>query len=192
MTLQDLLEEKKAAILERWRERVLATYPEASAPRWQRGQDRFRDPVGHTIQQGTEGVVAALVANASREELVKRLEDIVRLRAVQDFTPSQAVAFVFSLKGAVRETLSGIPESPSLAQELQQLEARIDEIALAAFDLYMGCREKIMEIRVNETRNRFYKLLERAGGGLAGATGFPAGEARRDPKPRPNGRGGSE
>jgi hypothetical protein len=45
-----------------------------------------------------------------------------------------------------------------------KLESRIDELALLAFEIYMQCREKIYECRVNEVKGQreiAMKLLER-------------------------------
>ena len=41
-------------------------------------------------------------------------------------------------------------------------ESRIDAIALHAFDSFMKCREKIYEIKTNETRNMTFRLLQKA------------------------------
>ncbi len=83
------------------------------------------------------------------------LDEIVHIRAVQDFRASEAVGFIFLLKPVVRKLFAG--------PALEALDRRIDELALAAFDLYMRCREKAAEIRVHEARRRVY-LLERAAG----------------------------
>jgi len=83
---------------------------------------------------------------------------------VQDFSPSQAIGFIFLLKKAIREVLeSGIRGKPVL-EEWMEFQSRIDQLALLAFDVYMECREKICEIRVNEAkaeREMAFRLLER-------------------------------
>jgi hypothetical protein len=80
------------------------------------------------------------------------LESIVRLRAVQDFTPSQAVGFVYLLREIFQEELAG--------REPPDVQKRIDEIALRAFDLFMKCREEIYEIKAREAQRKLY-VLER-------------------------------
>ena len=42
-------------------------------------------------------------------------------------------------------------------------------MALLAFEKYMGCREKLHEIRNNEIKSRMAKLLQAADGGSAGS-----------------------
>ena len=82
---------------------------------------------------------------------------------MQDFSPSQAVSFVLMLKEVVRSELQKEIAEGNFGEELHRFESRIDEISLRAFDLYMKCKEKIFEIRVNESRNQVARLLERAG-----------------------------
>lgn len=62
------------------------------------------------------------------------LDAIIRIRAVQDLTPSQAVEFLFLLKPIMRELA---PE-----QDQVRLADRIDRLALMAFDKYMQCRRR--------------------------------------------------
>ena len=95
--------------------------------------------------------------------LHSHLDSIIRIRAVQDFTPAQATAFILSLKKVLREYLAKELQDSRLAAEFTALETRIDQICLMAFDIYMQCREKVNQIRANETRNRTFRAFERAG-----------------------------
>jgi hypothetical protein len=87
------------------------------------------------------------------------LDNIVRIRAIQDFTASQAVSFPFLLKQIIRAEFE--PDALPYSEELAALEARIDELALLAFDLYVKCREQVFEIKANEIKRRAF-ILERA------------------------------
>ncbi len=92
---------------------------------------------------------------------LQSLDRIVRVRAVQEFTPSEALGFVFLLKKAVRQTLAQDLHSQDLSEELLTWESRIDKLALLSFDLYLQCRETIFEIRHNEVKNSTARLWER-------------------------------
>jgi len=183
MALRSVLSQSKAAIVERWRQSVLESYPADAYRLFSQTKDRFCNPVGHAIGQGLEALYEGLLEGAGAERLSSALDEIVRIRAVQDFTPSQAVAFVFQLKKAVRSELgSRIAEAP-LAGEWEALESRIDELALLAFDVYMQCREKLHEIRANELKQQSFALwerLERTQGAAAPGNG-PAREAGAPP-----------
>jgi hypothetical protein len=102
------------------------------------------------------------------EEILAALDEIIRIRALQDCSPSQALAFVFLLKNVIREELAEELEQQNLVAELQDLESRIDGLALLGFDVYSKRREKIYEIRANEMKGRVSLLLRKAGIGENG------------------------
>ena len=160
MKLEDLLSEKKAAIINRWFDAVLASYPEDSSGFIVKRNDPFTNPVGYTIRRGIEGIFGGLLGGPDYEKISPFLDEIIRVRAVQDFTPSQAVFFVFQLKGVIRDELmkSGA-EVPW--EELRALEAEIDRLALLSFDIFVACREKLYEIKANELRNMTFRLLQK-------------------------------
>ena len=166
MTLANLLREKRDAIVKRWLEDVLSTYsPDASAA-FGREKDPFANPVGHSLRVGTQGIFEALLNGRDAEEIRRHLQGIVKVRAVQEFSASQAVGFVFRLKEAVRAELGKLARDPRFSSELTEFEREIDEIALAAFDVFVQCREQVYELRVNEVKRRVSGLLRRAGIGF--------------------------
>ena len=161
MKLESLLTQKKAAVLERWRDLIVQTYPADASEFLKREKDRFNNPVGYTIASGTEGIYDALLEGSASNVLSSTVDSIIKIRAVQDFSPSRAVAFVFLLKKAVREQLAAEMRENGFSEQLLAFESKIDELALLTFDSYMRCREKIHDIRVNEIRNGTFKLRER-------------------------------
>ena len=165
MKLRDALSRKRSSIVEKWFDVILETYPKDTSKFLKKGKDPFANPVRHTILQGVEGVYDELLKEGeSPEALNDFLDKVIRIRAVQDFSPSQALAFVFSLKGVIREVLGKEIRENQLHDPLLLLETRIDALALRAFDVYMGCREEIYELRVNEVkrmREQALRLLER-------------------------------
>jgi hypothetical protein len=80
------------------------------------------------------------------------LQDIIKIRAVQELSASRAVDFVFRLKTAVRAQLGDAVAEPQLLSELVELERQIDQVALAAFDIFVGCREQLSQLRINEVK----------------------------------------
>ena len=134
----------RVAILERWIAETIASYPAATAPFLAAESDPFRNPVGHTVRQSLATLLDELQGEMDLERIAPALDALVRLRAVQDLSPSQAVGFVFLLKPILRELA---PEEDQIA-----LTDRIDRLALMAFDKYMQCREQLAEVRMNEWR----------------------------------------
>ncbi|GAB4349418.1 MAG: RsbRD N-terminal domain-containing protein [Candidatus Abyssubacteria bacterium] len=163
MSLTDILKQRREAILKRWHDLVLKTYPPDTARFLQREKDQFANPVGAAISRALDGLYSALVRGDAPDEAAASFDHIVRIRAVQEFAPSEAVYFMFQLKTAIREELArDIRASRASAEEMTELERRIDDFALFSFDLYMKCREKIYELQANEVRKRAISLLERS------------------------------
>jgi hypothetical protein len=159
--LPDLLKSKRTAIVERWKELALQSYPQDSVPFLRQERDRFCNPIGHLTGESLEAVFEGLVAGRPAEQTRAALDGIVRVRAVQDLSASQAVGFVFLLERAIREELGEAGASRVSGAEWSALRAGIDELALQAFDLFMECREKIYELRADEVKRRTSRLLER-------------------------------
>jgi hypothetical protein len=132
------------SIAERWFARTAESYPSLTAQFLVAEEDRFRNPVGHALRENLAVLAGQLLGEMDAEKIAAALDGVLRIRAVQDFTPSQAVGFVFLLKPIVGELAP--------AEEVSVLEARIDQLALAAFDKYMQCREQLGELRVSEAK----------------------------------------
>lgn len=164
MILEDLLSQKKAAILDRCFRLILETYPADTSRFLKQEKDRFVNPVGHTISQEIEVLFDELLQGMNSAKLSASLENIIKIRAVQDFTPSQAIAFTFLLKKAIREELENEIRKKKIYEELLKFETKIDRVIFLAFDIYMKCRQKIYEIKIDEVkaqREGAFKLLER-------------------------------
>jgi hypothetical protein len=144
----DLVPCDRDAVTREWLARALATYPPVTARFLAEEKDRFRNPVGHALRESLPVVVDELLGEMNVARLKPMLDQVIRMRAVQDFTASEAVGFIFSLKEVMRRT-----EPPGLTPEI---ERRIDQLALTAFDLFVECRDKMNEIRVEEARRGTY------------------------------------
>ena len=167
MALEDVLVRKKNTILKRWFELIAQTSLDGGTSMVKTG-DRFTNPVGH-ITTSSIGVLyeELLRGKPDSQRATASLEDIIRVRAVQDFTPSQAIAFVFLLKKALREELGGDKNQKGFSEELLRFESLIDDMACHAFNLYMDCREKLYQVKVDEVKIRednMVRLVERISG----------------------------
>ncbi len=153
----EILRRRREAVVENWLQRTIETYPEQISRFLQREKDPFRNPVGQALKEGLPALFDELAGGMDAERMTPPLHAIVRIRAVQDFTASEAVSFVLLLKPIVRREAAG----SAGAEDLAAVEERIDRMVLLAFDLFVKCREKIYEIKADEARRRVY-LLERA------------------------------
>jgi hypothetical protein len=148
----DLLREKADTIVDRWGEAVLSSYPSDAAVLFKKQQDPFANPIGASVREGTRGVFQAILDGMDPEALRLHLDTMVRIRAVQDFTPSQALAFAFDLRSIIRKVLPQLDADPRLHRERAELERIIDGLALAAFEVYTACREELHGLRVAEMK----------------------------------------
>jgi len=163
MRLNNLLAQRKTAIIKKWFALAIETYPSDTAKFLKRQKDPFANPVGRTIYKGLEALFDQLLQGINHEALASCLDPIIKIRAIQNFSPSQAVGFIFFLKNVIRKTLHKEITKEQIADELLLLESRIDELVLIAFNLYTQCREKIYELKANEMKNRTFRAFERAG-----------------------------
>ena len=166
MIIQDLLKKNKAAILERWLHLILETYPAETSALLKKEKDRFINPVGSTISREIETLFQELLQDMNSDRLSASLSAILKIRSVQDFSPSGAAGFIFLLKRSVQEILRSEIQKESVLEEWLKFHSKIDELALLAFDIYMDCREKICEIKVNKAmadKEMVLKMLERIG-----------------------------
>lgn len=152
-TFQHLLNEKATEITDAWRQRVLASYPSDAAQRMLNKDDPFSNPIGHTVSSSLPKVFEALIDDEGVERLSDLVDGIVRMRAVQDFSASQAVAFAYQLKGVLRETLADAINDADDLRELMAFEDRVDRLAIAAFDAYSACREQLYQLRTHQPSN---------------------------------------
>ena len=144
------LEETKRLIIAEWLERILETYPEKNSRLLRLETDPFRNPAGHAFREGAGVLVEEVLGGMVLARITPALDAIVRIRAVQDFTPTEAVAFVFLLRDVAARHLR------DRAEILGEVHRRIDHLALEAFDLFMACREKIYEIRAETLKRSMF------------------------------------
>ena len=150
MRIDEALAMRRETVLDRWFAAVLETYPEDTARLMRGVADPFANPVGSTVRASLSRAFDALAADLPAADLAAAVDGIVRIRAVQEFAPSVAVGFAPALRGILREALADAAAGPG---EREALDARVDRLALAAFDVYMQCREKLFQIRVREIRD---------------------------------------
>jgi hypothetical protein len=182
--LRTVLTEHRSAILERWRAKVLGSYPKEAARFFLSEKDAFRNPVGQSLLRGTQVIYDGVALGQETGAVMGALESIVRLRAVQEMSASEAVGFVFSLKRAVREHLREQAAEASSWRELVVLDEKLDALASAAFDLYGQCRESVFRIRVDELRRGAAMLLKQLGGQGSGDRSIPAAGDGSEPEGR--------
>lgn len=134
----------ESEILQKWVEKLADSHPQSAAALRALRPDPFRNPVGYAVRKSLMQLWEELQSNMDPEAIDSALDTVLRIRAVQDISPSEAVGFVIQLRSILREV-------PAIS-DLPLLESRIDQLTLAAFDKYMQCREQVRVVRLHETQ----------------------------------------
>ncbi len=152
--LKERLAAHKSNILKKWFDLIVDTYPYDSSKYLKNVKNRFGNPVGSTISMEIEKLYDELLGDMDSGKIFTSLDSIIKIRSVQEFTASEAVAFVFMLKSAALEQLRGDLKEEGMLADWLAFESRIDKLALQAFDSYADSRERIFDIRVREIRRK--------------------------------------
>ena len=159
--LKQHLEKNKKEILAEWRNIIFNSYPPDAVQFLKNERDQFNNPIGSCINDVTEEIYNGLLENVRIDQLFTALDRIIRIRSVQDYTPSQAIAFMNALKIAIRHHCEDINNDENF-KDFLDFEARVDRLTFLAFDIYMQCREKIYEIRVKDMKRQSAMLFQRS------------------------------
>lgn len=163
MKIEGLLAQKSSAIVKEWFNHTIDTYPADSAQFLKKQKDPFANPVGATAKSGLEAVFSELIGGMDQSTLSDFLDPIIRMRAIQNFSPSQAVGFIFLLKKVIRKALASEIKKQQLYDELLDIESRIDRLSLLGFNIYMECKEKIFHIMEKEVKNKALHVFKQEG-----------------------------
>jgi hypothetical protein len=164
MTIERFLLPRKKKFVQEWFNHLVGSYPPETARLLKKETNQFANPVGYTAQQAMGEIFDEFFGQNRPEKISPLLDKILRIRAVQDFMPSGAIQFVFQLKKIARQILQAeIVEGGVTPGDMFEFDDKVDVLALAAMDVYVGCRENLYRVRVEEIKNRTSRLLHRAG-----------------------------
>ncbi len=162
MSLVEAIAARQEELAHKWAELILGTYPAQTQTVWRNNRDQFSNPVGHAILTASSELIPLLLTWNDAEAVGKSLETLVKIRAVQDFTPAQAVSFVFLLKKLLRQEFQAELSARGALEELLAFETRVDNLATIAFDVYVRARDHVSRLRVEEIKRAHVNIVRRA------------------------------
>lgn len=163
MKLEQILTEHQQALEDKWIDAIHNTYPLDTVGFMRRQKDQFQNPVGHRIATSAKALLDALIRpGLDSDEIAAPLDDMVRIRAVQDFTPAKAIGVFYLLKSMVRGLFKDKLADPELVQDLMAFESKIDTLVLLSLEVYVKCKAQVYEMRIKEIKNQHHMLLRRA------------------------------
>jgi len=158
MMIREALISKKTTIVGKWIESILNSYPPESADFLKSKKNQFSNPIGFTISNNAEKIFDEIINKRDEAKIKLFVDEIIRMRAVQNFSPSQAVGFILLLKKLIHDEIEKNLRNRNVLEEFLNLESFIDRVALIAFDSFMESREKVYRIRINEIKSRSFKV----------------------------------
>ena len=149
--LGKLIQENRKEILELWLERALSFFSE----RMER-----TTPIGEVLYVGLGAMLDGIEEND--EAFTAALNDVTRIFAVQNFPPSRSMSLFFELADLLRVFATRVTSKKNMTEaEWNACRTRMEEITLQAFDCYMANREKIYQLKVDESSRRVFMALRR-------------------------------
>ena len=158
MNLHKALRAQREKIVSLWVDRTLDSY--ISSGFFKTSRDRFANPVGANIREGLGRLYDQLLEGVLPEKMLAPLDQVIRIRAVQEFSPSQAVAPILELKWVVRKVLGKQRAEGGLETELDGFDLEVERLALLAFDMYTECREQLYRNRIQELKSGRHILTD--------------------------------
>lgn len=166
MSLKNLLAEKRKEIAEKWVQAVNGTYPFGTVGFLRTKSDPFVNPVGQRNREAAEAFVSSLLEDEPDADALARVtEEFVRVRAIQDFTPQNAVGVILALKPIINEVLGEkltLYVKENGLEEYRHMEGHIDALLLLAFNAYTACQNKVADMRINEFKRSHSQIIRRA------------------------------
>ena len=161
--LYGVLLPQKDALISRWVEIVHGTYPFDTVGFLRTLKDRFANPVGYRTEEAAKTLAEIMFTETPDiEAMQKAAEEIIRVRAIQDFPPEAAVGVFFAMKQLVRDALDKSGQTAQALPALLELESRIDAVVLMAFGAYARCRETLHQMKVDEFKRKHSQILRLA------------------------------
>ena len=159
MDAKALFQDHRDEMLRRWTDAVFSTYPFETKGFLRTKMDPFGNPVANMTREAAATLYDAMAGgDAEPEDIKAALDRFVKLRAVQDFTPSQALGVFLLLKPLMRELLLPRMQQGGAMAEYLEAESRLDSLCLLAFDMYVRDREVVAQNRISEIKNRYAQL----------------------------------
>ncbi|MDY0274941.1 MAG: RsbRD N-terminal domain-containing protein [Desulfomicrobium sp.] len=162
MKLENFFADHHKYLCSQWTEAIIKTYPEEGGKFFSSTSSQFSNPVGHTFRSNIERIVLAVAKGTDVAACTQDLDEILRIRAVQGFSPAVALGFIPALRNIVSQHIIEKCPAETHVALLGDLNILVDQLVLLGFDLYMQCRELLWRQKANQLYSRTHKLLERA------------------------------
>lgn len=158
MELQEALWDVRDRIIDQWVNYTLSTYK--SSEFFKGEKDKFANPIGGSVREALSALFVLILKGEEGSDYSAPVEQLMKLRSVQEFSPSQAVAPLNAVKHITRDVIKKDKDTQKFVNELYDFDFAVDLAVLAAFDLYMHSRERLYQVRINEIKSGNHILTD--------------------------------
>ncbi len=170
MDFCDFLLENQTVLVKQWIDRAMSVYHADSLNFLTTQKDRFANPLGYKVESAIEHLYKSIRGVVDDEKMLPYLEQLLKMRAVQDHSASAAVAFIFDIKRLLRDRCRS--EKYALADDdWWTFTCQVDELAMKTFELYSASRERLYLVRLQELKSGNFILTD--------GTNCPSAQLRR-------------
>ena len=159
-SLELLFEKNKDWILEKWLDRRLSLFSNQKQSLIKSQMNQFQNPIRHEIHEGLKMILENF--DQESEKFNEAVEQICRVMAIQEIPASKAISFFYELKEIVNNRRKKNNHSLT-SKEFSEFNTNVEKMTLKAFDCYCSHREKIYQLKVDESKNKTFMLLKKAG-----------------------------
>lgn len=153
MSTEDMLSARRDTAIQKWSDAVFATYPFETTGFIRTRRDQFANPVGHATRAAGEAIYDAITGqDVDMDKVQAAVADLIRIRAVQDLKPEQAIGVLYLYKSVLRELFLADMLAAGDIRSFLDMEDRLDSLCLVAFNAYLADREKVYAERVAQQR----------------------------------------
>ncbi len=157
---QDIVSSRKERWIAKWLDEVMRSYPKESVRFFRDTMDPFANPVGAALRKGVYSLFDVLAAESyDRQAARQALEPMIRVRAIQEMAPSEALGFITQIKSIMAADIKSADTYGQQAAMVRKIGDHSDKALLTAFDLYMECKKHVYTLRAVQARDGVRQLL---------------------------------
>jgi nucleoside 2-deoxyribosyltransferase len=157
---RDIVSSRKDRWISQWMDVLMSSYPQESARFFRETSDPFANPVGAAFRKGVRNLFEVLEADDYDPEAAKQaLDPMIRVRAIQEMAPSEALGFIPQIKSIMEADTRLLESGDARVIRVRQIAGHADKALLTAFDLYMACKKHVYTLRAQQARDGVRQLL---------------------------------
>ncbi|MDY6820717.1 MAG: hypothetical protein SVN78_03725 [Deferribacterota bacterium] len=155
--------DKKNKILDDWFNHLISHYDDNKLDYLEKERDPFLNPVKYIFKSALGSIFSYIFEDEELDLVSQDIEKLIKLLALNGPKASEVLGLFVFFKQHINALFMSSFSLEEKIDEYNEITNIFDNLLLKIFDMYVQCREKIYEIRVNEIKRMTFPLLERSG-----------------------------